>query len=69
MPEASALAKLRRDIDQQSHRLKDIIGDAGLRKEFFGGVGSNEKKVVGAFCSHNAESALKTKPKVSIPFR
>jgi len=38
-----------------------------MRKEFLGGVPSKEDKVIKAFISSrsNAESALKTKPKVS----
>ncbi|KAF2098125.1 hypothetical protein NA57DRAFT_76920 [Rhizodiscina lignyota] len=63
MPEAAALAALRNDIDRRSHRLKAVLSDARLRKEFLNGVGTNEKKVVGAFCEQNSDSALKTKPK------
>lgn len=65
MPEASALAALRHAIDRHSNRLKTVLSEARLRKEFLKGVGTNEKKVVGAFCGHNSDSALKTKPKVS----
>ena len=63
MPDAQALAKLRRDIDRKPHKLKNALLDAGIRKEFLGGIGSDEKRVVKAFARHNAESALKTKPR------
>jgi hypothetical protein len=42
--------------------------DGRIRKEFFGGVTANEKSAVKAFISHNKESSLKTKPKVSLNF-
>ena len=35
-----------------------------LRKTFFENIPNNEKKVVAAFVTTNAEGALKTKPKV-----
>lgn len=65
MPESSALAALRRDIDRRPHRIKRVLTDAGLRKEFFGGIADDEKKAVRAFVSQSAENALKRKPKVS----
>ena len=68
MPEAQPLALLRRDVDRRSHKIKRVLMDAGLRKEFFGGIPKDEKKVVQAFVKQNAETALKTKPKVSSVF-
>lgn len=65
MPEAAALARLRRDVDRRPHRLKAVLLDAGIRKNFLNGVGADEKKVVKAFVGQNAGNALKTKPKVS----
>lgn len=65
MPEAQPLALLRRDVDRRSHRIKRVLMEAGFRKEFFGGIRKDEKKVVKAFVNQNAENALKTKPKVS----
>ncbi|KAF2669160.1 hypothetical protein BT63DRAFT_424871 [Microthyrium microscopicum] len=67
-PEASELASLRRAIDRRSARLKAVLRNADLRKEFFGGVADDDKKVVGKFVAMNKESALKTKPKVSLLF-
>lgn len=65
MPEAQPLALLRRDVDRKSHKIKRVLMDPGLRKEFFGGIPKDVKKVVKAFVSQNSENALKTKPKVS----
>ena len=65
MPEAPYLALLRRDVDRKSHKLKRVLMEPGLRKEFFGGIPKDEKKVVKAFANQNTENALKTKPKVS----
>lgn len=66
-PEASALAALRRDIDRHPQRLKNVLMDEGIRREFLGGVPKKLEKVVHAFISlpTNAESSLKTRPKVS----
>jgi hypothetical protein len=64
MPEASNLALLRENIDQNSARLKSVLRDEGLRREFFKGIPDDERKAVKAFVSQNQESALKTKPKV-----
>ncbi|KAH7064997.1 hypothetical protein B0J12DRAFT_613008, partial [Macrophomina phaseolina] len=62
MPAADSLQKLRRDIDRKPHKIKSVLTDARLRKEFFDGVPNDEKKAVEAFTKHNAESALKTRP-------
>ncbi|KAI9838975.1 MAG: hypothetical protein M1819_004183 [Sarea resinae] len=67
MPEAQALASLRRDVDRKSHKIKSVLTNAGLRKEFFGGIPKNEKNAVRAFIGQNTENALKTKPKVNLP--
>ncbi len=64
MPEAGPLAAIREDIDRRPNRIKRVLVDARVRKEFLGGVVDDQKKVVGAFVRHNAETALKTKPKV-----
>lgn len=66
MPAADSLQKLRRDIDRKPHKIKSVLTDARLRKEFFDGVPNDEKKAVEAFTKQNAESALKTRS-VSIP--
>lgn len=68
MPEASKLALLREDIDRNSQRLKAVLRDAGMRREFFNGIPDNEDKAVKAFVNQNKESALKTKPKVGFSF-
>lgn len=64
MPEASKLALLREDIDRNSRRIKAVLNDAGMRREFFKGIPDDEEKAVKAFVSQNQENALKTKPKV-----
>jgi hypothetical protein len=64
MPEASNLALLRENIDQNSARLKSVLRGEGLRREFFKGIPDDGRKAVKAFVSQNQESALKTKPKV-----
>ncbi|QMW32989.1 hypothetical protein G4B84_008420 [Aspergillus flavus NRRL3357] len=61
-PEADKLALMREDIDRNSHRLKAVLGEEGMRRELFDGV-SDEEKAVEAFVNQNQESALKTKPK------
>lgn len=66
MPEAAPLAQVRRNIDRKPNQIKRVLTDAGMRKEFFGGIGNDEKKAVKAFCSQNSEYALKTKPKVCV---
>ncbi|KAL2871538.1 DUF2461 domain-containing protein [Aspergillus lucknowensis] len=62
-PEADKLALLREDIDRNPERLKDVLRQEGLRREFFGGIPDDEDKAVKAFVKQNSESALKTKPK------
>lgn len=70
MPEAAPLALLRSDIDRNPHRIKRVLTEPGIRKEFLGGAPNDEKKAVKVFVGHNGENALKTKPKVSrYPFR
>lgn len=62
-PEAPPLALMRKDVDLKSHKIKAVLTAAALRKEFFGGIGNDEKKAVKAFVGMNTENALKTKPK------
>ena len=63
-PEAPPMALMRKDVDKKSHKLKQVLMASGLRKEFFGGIPSDEKKAVKAFVGMNTENMLKTKPKV-----
>ena len=65
MPEAAPLAALRECVDQTPQRLNRVLMDPLIRKEIFGGVKNDEKKVKQAFVSQNSEYALKTKPRVS----
>ena len=65
MPEAQALARLRRQIDRRPYLLKRTLLGAGIRNEFLGGVASDEGKVAEALAAQNQGNALKTKPKVS----
>ncbi|KAL9131142.1 MAG: hypothetical protein Q9217_000843 [Psora testacea] len=62
-PEAPPLALLRKDVDKNSHKLKEVLMEERLRKEFLGGVGRNEGAAVRKFVAMNGENALKTKPR------
>ena len=55
---------MRSDIDRHPRRIKDVLMDESLRREFLNGASKKETKAVKAFVSANAENALKTKPKV-----
>lgn len=57
---------MRRDIDQKSHKLRSVLLDPAMRKEFLGGIPKDEKKAIKAFVEQNKENALKTKPKVGL---
>ncbi|KAI9737924.1 MAG: hypothetical protein M1834_009294 [Cirrosporium novae-zelandiae] len=63
MPEAQSLDALRSDIDRKPHKIKRVLTDAGIRKEFFSDIPNDENKAVKAFISQNTENALKTKPR------
>jgi len=65
-PEAEPLGLLRRAVDRKSHKLKNVLMDPRIRKECLKGAPNDEKKVVKAFATANAENALKSKPKVSL---
>ena len=56
---------MRRDIDRCPRKLKDVLSDEAVRRDFLKGVPKNDAKVVKAFVSANASNALKTRPKVS----
>lgn len=56
---------MRRDIDRRPQRIKGVLLDDGIRKEFLAGASKLEEKVVKAFAKANAQNALKSKPKVS----
>lgn len=63
-PEAAPLALMRRAIDRKSEKLKNVLLEPAMRKEFLGGVSKDEKKAVKAFIDVNSNDMLKTKPKV-----
>lgn len=63
-PDAAPLALLRRDVDRKSHKLKRVLLDERIRKEFLGGAKAKEGDCVAKFAALNKENALKTKPKV-----
>lgn len=63
-PEAAPLALMRRAIDLKSQKLKTVLLEPAMRKEFLKGAANDEKKVVKAFVESNKENMLKTKPKV-----
>lgn len=67
MPEAPPLALMRRAIDRNAGKLKDVLLEPTMRKEFLKGAKADEKAVVKAFVDINKENMLKTKPKVSHP--
>jgi len=58
---------MRRDIDKRSRRLKDVLSDESIRRDFLKGAPKNDSQVVKAFVAANASNALKTRPKVSCP--
>lgn len=62
-PEAAPIAAIRNDIDAHPQRIKNVLIEDALRKDFLGGAGT-ESKAIRAFISGNSENALKTKPKV-----
>jgi uncharacterized protein (TIGR02453 family) len=62
-PEAAPTAAMRRSIDRHPRRLKDVLRDAKIRKEFLSGASDSDAAAVKAFVKSNAESALKTRPK------
>lgn len=62
-PDARALAALRTTIDENPQRLKDVLMNDKMRAEFLSGC--SKKAAVQSFVKTNAETALKTKPKVS----
>ena len=66
MPEAQPLALLRRNIDSEPEAIRRVLTDGALRKTILGVAANDEKKAIKAFASHNAENALKTKPKVCV---
>ena len=63
-PDAAPLALLRRNVDRKSQKLKQVLLDERIRKEFLGGVKAKEGDCVAKFAALNKENALKTKPKV-----
>ena len=63
-PDAAPLALLRRDVDRKSHKLKQVLLDERIRKEFLSGAKAKEGDCVARFAALNKENALKTKPKV-----
>lgn len=65
-PEAAPLSSLREAIDQHPDRLKAALRDSRIRKEFLKGAAASDQAVVKAFVESNAESMLKTKPKVNL---
>jgi hypothetical protein len=67
-PDATTLAKLRRDIDRKPHKIKAVLTDSGIREAFLNSVKDDEKKAVKAFTGlpMNRSNALKRNPKVSL---
>ena len=65
-PDAEPLSKLRRDVARKSHKIKNVLLDAGIRRHFLGDIVKDEKKAVKAFIDHNGENMLKSRPKVGL---
>lgn len=68
MPEAHALARIRRNIDSHPQQIKSILAATGIRQEYLGGVSKDQAKVVKRFVDEHKETSLKTKPKVRSSF-
>ena len=66
MPDGNQLARLRRNIDRRPQRLKAVLTNEDLRREFLEGIDDDEAKVTEAFAHQNQENALRTKPKVGL---
>ncbi|OQO07185.1 hypothetical protein B0A48_07754 [Cryoendolithus antarcticus] len=62
-PEAAPTAAMRRDIDRRPNRLKDILLEPRVRRDFLKNAPASAQKAVKAFISTNEENALKTRPK------
>lgn len=60
------LARLRQDISENPYRLKSILREPGMRREFLGGLDGKEEDAEDAFVNvrENKESAVKSHPKV-----
>ena len=53
-------------IDRNPRRLKDILRDEQIRREFLDGAKNNDGAAVKSFIKRNDSNALKTRPKVSL---
>ncbi|KAI5370454.1 hypothetical protein Slin14017_G013330 [Septoria linicola] len=62
-PDAAPTAAMRRAIDRHPRRLKDVLLDPRIRKEFLKGAAATDKAIAKAFVQSNSGNALKTKPK------
>ncbi|KAF2209280.1 hypothetical protein CERZMDRAFT_47237, partial [Cercospora zeae-maydis SCOH1-5] len=62
-PDAAPVAAMRRAIDRHPRRLKDVLLNPLIRKEFLKNAPANDKAVVEAFVESNRGNMLKTKPK------
>jgi uncharacterized protein (TIGR02453 family) len=63
-PGPGPIALMRDEIDRRPHRLKQVLVDDGIRREFLNGVKKDEKQAVEAFIKRNEANALKTRPQV-----
>ncbi|KAF2277632.1 uncharacterized protein EI97DRAFT_396570 [Westerdykella ornata] len=64
-PDARPLSLLRRDIDRKPHKIKAVLTNSAIRKDFLGGVADDAKQAVRAFVNlpENKSNALKKNPK------
>lgn len=62
------LALLRADIDKNPGRLKAILREPNMRREFLEGAPDKEEEVVKAFVDlpENKENSMKSQPKVCL---
>jgi uncharacterized protein (DUF2461 family) len=64
-PDSQQLHAMREDIDAHPNRIKAVLRQPGIRKDYLEGVADDEKKALKKFLEKNKESALKVAPKVS----
>ncbi|KAI9748372.1 MAG: hypothetical protein M1815_003310 [Lichina confinis] len=62
-PEAGPLARVRNNISRKPSKIRRVLTQPGIRKDFLNGIADDEEKAVAAFIEKNQDGMLKTKPK------
>lgn len=62
-PEAGPLARVRNNISRKPSKIRRVLTQPGIRKDFLNGISDDEEKAVAAFIEKNQDGMLKTKPK------